>query len=453
MGGAVMALVLAAGCVCGAGDAGLDAGPSDAGDDGGQDAGPPEPPPQVTVTGCWSAPIVVAPRNTWARGHLAVLPSGDALAVWQANELSPRIRARLVFRDGGLGDIEEVYAAPVASYPGEQQLTEPSVHTNRAGTTAVSFSLRADGGAHNEVLVTTRAPDGGWHAVERVDATPADMAPWTAVGIDGRETVFVAWQQGPALHARVFRPDAGWEPQVAVTPPETMLDADAPRLDVSEAGDALLTWAGYFAPTFEPEVHVTALHTAPVTDVLLDRPTGVTTLRSSMTAEGEAIIAWHEWPELPPHAAHYANGTFDPPSIVADAGAPAPLGLTAGFDALGRPTVWWTGSSVPTLLWSSQFVAGSWSSPVSQSTGNVERPPDFLSQASNGGRTLLATARDGTVLVFRDEPDAGVVDTIDGVVITGADVPSVFVGETGARWLLAVVAESEGWRPVAFFCR
>ncbi len=149
------------------------------------DDGPPEPPPQVTVTGCWSAPIVVAPSSGWAGGSLAVLPSGDAVVAWVENAVNPRVLSRFVFRDGGVSATEEVYAVPQGP-PFDEAPESPRLHANASEMVTLAWLHRGDAGTSNEVLLSTRPPASGWQPPERVNPELGLPIARADVGLDAR---------------------------------------------------------------------------------------------------------------------------------------------------------------------------------------------------------------------------------------------------------------------------
>lgn len=421
------------------------------------DAGTPEPPPQVTVTGCWSAPIVIAPSSSWAVGSMVVLPSGDALVAWQENAVRPRILARYVFLDGGLSIPEVLYAAPEAPFLVENIDGLALRNSRGSGDVVLSFVHRGDAGAVNEVLMSTLHLDAGWGPIVRLNSDLSTRIIWADVRPDSQGRYFASWSQPPppgepaGLHFRRSSPDGGWSSEAIVTPARTVLTA-TPSLHVSADGRAVLAWQGYFAPTYEPELHATLLDAVPWVDTRLDVLGNTSTQYAVALAPdgGDAFAVWNGGGSIvEARFSRLRAGTWTAPEqfkpgLVMSASA-------AAFDDLGRVTVQWTEWMTPqVLIRSSREDDAGWAAPLLLDSVEETR---FLAHATNGRRSLTAWGRGSSLMVNRTEDDGTVLDALEGLIVRDSRAPpAVFVGESGARWILANVSES-GWRAVAFVCR
>lgn len=414
------------------------------------DGGPPEPPPRVTSTGCWSVPVVLGAASSWGRGSLVVLPSGDALVAWVENAQRPRVFSRFVFLDGGTSAPEEVYAAPVAPLF-DQEVADLRLSSNRAGLTALVWSHRGDGGAVNELLLTTRQLGASWNPEEVISPSRPERIIWADVGVAQRGQLYVAWSQpslpltAAGLHFRSFSPDGGWSAQATITPPGTVL-ASTSTLAVGEQGEALLAWQGYYPPDLIQELHATSLHPSRWVDSALT-PLGsgwVPPVPVAIALDGGAAVAWLDG-EV--RVARQRSGSWSAPDTVPlDAGV-GPVNVLLGIDDLGVATAWgigWNRSEY--VFWSATDEGAGWSTAVPFSFQG--EPGRFFVHASNGRQELVSWSRGTTVFLLRRALGGSVIDTIDGLT---PDPPRIAVGQSGARWILAHLNEP-GTRPVAMFC-
>ena len=425
------------------------------------DAGsdPPEPPPNVTVTGCWSPPIVLAPSSSWAKGSMVVLPSGDALVAWLEDSVNPRVLARSVFLDGGLGDIEVIYAAPVAPFLAHR-IDDVVLHNSSGEREVVaSWIHSADAGAVYEVRTSTRHGDGGWSSSERINTELSRQIVWLDVRPDAKGQRFAVWRQGTesipdGLRFRRSFTDGGWSPEAALTPDGTVLTSD-PSLEVSPDGYAVLTWQGYYPPILEPAVHATLLHPDRWVDTSLGLIGGgfVSTPSTLALARdgGQAVVVWNAV-DVGALDSRLRADNWESAAQFApvDAGMIA-MSPVASIDDLGFVTaLWGTWTSLEEQIWSAHENGSGWSAPELL---DVVSRPTFILHATNGSeRALSAWARGTSLLVRRTDVTGAQLDTIDGLIVAGSrNLPVVLVGDSGARWILATVSES-GWRAVAFVC-
>ncbi len=439
-------------------------GRDDAGLDAGVDAGPPEVPPVVTATGCWSSPtIVMAPNfGDGVVSVVSVLPSGDALVAWieQDREGLQRVVTRAVFRDGGARDPEIIYDGAGAA-PYAENNENLRLHSNAAGTTVLSWSHRADAGAVNELLITTRPPDAGWRAIERINPA-GERVYWADVRIDARGELFATWAEtlaqlgGLAIRFRHFAPDGGWSPPTAVQPDQVFFQAE-PLLRVSETGEAIVAWQGYFPPTYEPEVHATSLRRGASTDTRLDMVGESPTFARAfaLAPDGTAVLAWNRSrSEL--RVARRVSGAWLPSErLDSEDGGTISLHTVVDVDGSGRARAWWHGwdSTSRDVVSFARNDGSGWSAPLALDFIAADAPT-YLLHASNGtGRAVLWWPRDRSLVVLgTDAPDAGVTDVIDGLMVGDLRYPPMIsVGPSGTAWILARAA-SPDFRPLVMHC-
>lgn len=211
---------------------------------------------------------------------------------------------------------------------------------------------------------------------------------WAEVGLDTRGQRFVTWVQPTvsgspkALHYRRSVGDAGWS-ALAVVPPDDTVLRD-PRLRVRPEGAALLTWHGYYAPTFEERLHATWLHLERWVDTTLDlyeynsSPSAV-----ALALHGGAIAAWAMPSPLGVQTAHFTAGAWSRlPSVEQDGGARGSM-PTVDLDTFGTATLRWLSLEDGAVrVWNAQSAGTGWGAPELLDEDERGRPRASPSSAS-----------------------------------------------------------------------
>lgn len=428
------ALLAFGGCLCGGEPMSHDA--SVASDSGASewDAGPP---PMVLTTGCWSAPLVLAPAGEAWAPRLALLPTGEALVMWSSLE---RLSAQRFMPDGGRGRRVDLDAAPAVD--------DLVFSANRQGDAVALWLTSPDGGFEKRLLASRLRQDGTWGPIEQIDDGPA-MAPRSAVTSNGE--IVIVWAVPntitgfPSLRARRFD-------GVSWLAPETLspFGWQFGSIELAAADMAVATWTQWGPPSFEP-VATSSLWTERTRrDRIIKAPRIVDTLgidALASTADRAVSSLANSSTEFELH--RFADDVWQPGPRVLRTGEAIPR---AGVDAEGRLTVWSTTTSATgTTLIATTERDGGWSLPREVST--QPEPIRFIISASNSlGSGLVAWSRERTLAIARTEADGGRLDLIDGlVVVPGRSQPQLAVSSSGARWILGHLPEA--WpRSVLLFC-
>ncbi len=254
-----------------------------------------------------------------------------------------------------------------------------------------------------------------------------------------------------ALQYRRSVADAGWSALAVVTPDDTLLRD--PRLRVSPEGAALLTWHGYSPPTFEEGLHATWLHPERWVDATLALyEYNYARCAVALAVDGGAIAAWALPSPQGVQTANFSAGAWNRmPSVEQDGGARGTR-PTVDLDLVGMATLRWLSFEQQTdRVWTARSAGAGWGAPaLLDEAGNA---PTFLAQESNGrGEALVAWLHGPSMVVLRTDGSADVVDTIEGLILRDREPPTLAMGPSGAKWILAN-ADEPGWRAVAMFCR
>lgn len=399
------------------------------------DAGPP---PMVSTTGCWSAPLVLAPAGEAWAPRLAALPTGEALVMWSS--FDGGLSAQRFTPDGGRGRRVDLDAAPAVD--------DLLFSANQRGDAVALWLTSPDGGWEKRLLASRLRQDGTWGPLEEIDDGPA-MAPHSAVTSNGEIVIIWAVPNTitgfPSLRARRFD-------GVSWLAPETLSPFGWQFGSVElTAGDvAVAAWTQWGPPTFEP-VATSSIWTAGTRrDRVMKAHRVVHTLGidalASTTDRAVSFLA-NSSTEFELH--RFADDTWQLGPRVLRTDEAIPL---AGADAKGRLTVWSTTTSAAgTTLVATTETDGGWS--LAREVNTQREPIRFIISATNSlGSGLVAWSRERTLAIARTEADAGQLDLIDGlVVVPGRSQPQLAISSSGARWILGQLPEA--WpRSVLLFC-
>lgn len=417
--------------------------------DGGSEA-PPGPPPAVTTTGCWQRPLLLAERQKWGLSGLAALADGEALFVWSSLDGAPRhgLLARRLFLDGGLGPPARIGGT---GSQGGEVVAHPRVVSSRAGRAMAMWIERDDAGVH-ALRVNRYEPDGGWQGPERLnEGTPAYLAT-TGGAFDEGGAPVVTWLQFAAanvrvLHARRWR-EGRWSDVETLSLPGGIPSSAV--LSSDEAGLVAVAWVEYGPPDFVERVHATTWSRGLRRDDAWAPVGSPGVPLMAVTGTTATVLA----PSVLFDARVFLLAQFDAGLWTRAPDVPSPAGWSGGrlgADHQGRLRLWWEEfpSGGGFRLHEEPDLAAPW--PGGELIAEQDEGLRFLWQGSNSrGRAVLAWGRGATVVLRRSEADAGVLDSLDGV-IAGDDSAALSVAASGARWLLVHEREAP-YRPLALSC-
>jgi hypothetical protein len=272
--------------------------------------------------------------------RIAVASNGDSVVLWRRYDgANFRIQARQRSASGVLG--------PLLSVSGkDQDAQDPDVDMDQDGNAVMTWS-RSDGTNDRVELRTLSA--GGTLTPTQLLSIAGEDAVDPHVAVDATGDAIVVWQRSDGTHSRVqarTRSSTGtYGPALTLSP--SGFDAQAPRVDMDSAGDAIVGWT-LFDGTSDVAQARTRSADGVLTSATTLSDTGVAgsdaeSLDVAMDTNGNALVLWDRFngtKTLVQGRYHPASGGYQGLKTFSRTTQDA-IGPHAAFDAAGNAVIVW----------------------------------------------------------------------------------------------------------------
>ncbi len=348
---------------------------------------------RVTVAKAWGDPVLIGDGNSVnaKNPQVAVLPDGDAVAVWiQDDGTNSRIRySRYAAATNKWSDAEDVAS-------GGSPAADLRVAADRDGNIMVIWMMQYSG--HQEVMARYyRASDSTWDNIRRIDTN--DYTPRAPhVAFDAGGNACAAWYQGYdgshfGIFVNTFSPAGGWHSSARRIYSDIKKVFGGPDIATDSHGSVFVVWAkdkdsgsDIFACRYDPDTKRWSLAATVEADARTSSK-----VQLAVDRDGNAYVVWVGWDGNHRNifARRYAcgngwEGTILPLQKGTESVDDAPR-IT--IDGEGRATAIWAPQSKK--VYTSTYIPGSgWSDAQSINSVNTGTPYRAQIAANTAGDTV-----------------------------------------------------------------